>query len=147
GGEDLVAERSRLANACKLLQLSAEAYQTLYEQGGAVLSGLAKVWKRVSELAALDPRAAAHEESRAAITSQLEDLAYFLRDYAEGIDASPGRLQEVEDRLALLEGLKRKHGPKLADVLEHRDACVRELALLANADERAAEVESDLHAA
>jgi len=145
--EDLVAERSRLANAGKLLQLSAEAYQTLYEQDGAVLSGLATVWKRVADLAALDPRAAAHEESRAAITSQLEDLAYFLRDYAEGIDASPGRLQEVEDRLALLERLKRKHGPMLTDVLEHRDACVRELTLLANADERAAEVETALQAA
>jgi len=145
--EDLVAERSRLVNAGKLLQLSAEAYQTLYEQDGAVLSGLATVWKRVADLAALDPRAAAHEESRAAITSQLEDLAYFLRDYAEGIDASPGRLQEVEDRLALLERLKRKHGPMLTDVLEHRDACVRELTLLANADERAAEVETALQAA
>ena len=145
--EDLVAERSRLANAGKLLQLSAEAYQTLYEQDGAVLSGLATVWKRVADLAALDPRAAAYEESRAAITSQLEDLAYFLRDYAEGIDASPGRLQEVEDRLALLERLKRKHGPMLTDILEHRDACVRELMLLANADERAAEVETALQAA
>ena len=145
--EDLVAERSRLVNAGKLLQLSAEAYQTLYEQDGAVLSGLATVWKRVADLAALDPRAAAYEESRAAITSQLEDLAYFLRDYAEGIDASPGRLQEVEDRLALLERLKRKHGPMLTDVLEHRDACVRELTLLANADERAAEVENALQAA
>ncbi len=58
--EDLVAERSRLANAGKLLQLSAEAYQTLYEQDGAVLSGLAAVWKRVADLAALDPRAAAY---------------------------------------------------------------------------------------
>ena len=145
--EDLVAERSRLANAGKLLRLSAEAYQTLYEQDGAVLSGLATVWKRVADLAALDPRAAAYEEGRAAITSQLEDLAYFLRDYAEGIDASPGRLQEVEDRLALLERLKRKHGPMLTDVLEHRDACVRELTLLANADERAAEVETALQAA
>ena len=145
--EDLVAERSRLANAGKLLQLSAEAYQTLYEQDGAVLSGLAAVWKRVADLAALDPRAAAYEEGRVAITSQLEDLAYFLRDYAEGIDASPGRLQEVEDRLALLERLKRKHGPALADVLAHREACVRELALLASADERAADVEVALQAA
>ncbi len=145
--EDLIAERSRLANAGRLLQLSAEAYQTLYERDDAVLSGLATVWKRVADLAALDPRAAAYVESRAAISSQLEDLAYFLRDYAEGIDASPGRLQDVEDRLALLERLKRKHGPTLADVLAHRDACVRELALLATADERAAEVERSLQAA
>ena len=145
--EDLAAERSRLANAGKLVQLSAEAYQTLYDQDGAVLSGLATVWKRVADLAALDPRAAVYQESRTAITSQLEDLAYFLRDYADRIDASPGRLQEVEDRLALIERLKRKHGPTLADVLAHRDACVRDLALLASADERAADVEVALQAA
>jgi DNA repair protein RecN (Recombination protein N) len=145
--EELAGERHRLANAGKLLQLSAEAYQTLYEQDGAVLSGLATVWKRVADLAALDPRAAAYDESRAAITSQLEDLAYFLRDYAEGIDASPGRLQEVEDRLAALERLKRKHGPTLSDVLAHRDLCVRELALLASADERAADVTLEVEAA
>ena len=145
--EELTGEKSRLANAGKLLQLSAEAYQTLYEQDGAVLSGLATVWKRVADLASLDPRASTYVDGRGAITSQLEDLAYFLRDYAEGIDASPGRLQEVEDRLALLERLKRKHGPTLADVLAHRDACIRELALLSSAEERAADVESAVQAA
>ena len=50
-------------------------------------------------------------ERATAIKAQLEDLAFTLRDFADGIDASPARLQEVEDRLALLERLKRKHGP------------------------------------
>ena len=148
-GEDdaLAAERRVLANAERVLQLSAEAYQTLYEQDGAVLSGLAAVWKRVADLAALDPRAASHLEGRPGITSQLEDLAFFLRDYAEGIDASPHRLQEVEDRLTLLDRLKRKYGPTLDDVLVHREACVAELTRLASADERAAEIETALEAA
>ena len=50
----------------------------------------------------------------------------FLREYADGIDASPARLQQVEDRLALLERLKRKYGPTLADVIEKGDALARE---------------------
>ena len=53
-------------------------------------------------------------EARDGIKSQLEDLAFFLRRYARRIDASPARLQQVEDRLALLERLKRKYGPTLA---------------------------------
>ena len=61
------------------------------------------------------------------IKSQLEDLAGFLRKYADSIDASPARLQQVEERLALLERLKRKHGPTLADVIARRDALRREL--------------------
>jgi DNA repair protein RecN (Recombination protein N) len=148
-GEDatLEAERHVLANAGRLVQLSGDAYQALYEQDGAVLSGLAAVWKRVAELAALDPRASVYLDTRSAIQSQLEDLAYFLRDYVEGIDASPGRLQDVEDRLALLERLKRKHGPTLDDVIAHAAQCERQLVTLASADERAAEVDRDFHRA
>ena len=43
---------------------------------------------------------------------------YFLRSYSGGFDASPARLQEVEDRLAVLERLKKKHGPTLQDVID-----------------------------
>jgi DNA repair protein RecN (Recombination protein N) len=148
-GEDLTleAERHVLTNAERLVQLSGDAYQALYEQDGAVLSGLAAVWKRVSDLAALDPRAGAYLEARAAIQSQLEDLAYFLRDYADRIDASPGRLQDVEDRLALLDRLKRKHGPTLDEVIAHAADCERELETLASADERAADVDRELRRA
>jgi DNA repair protein RecN (Recombination protein N) len=62
-------------------------------------------------LASLDPEFAVYLEARDGIKSQLEDLAHFLRSYADGIDASPARLQQVEDRLASLERLKRKYGP------------------------------------
>jgi hypothetical protein len=54
-------------------------------------------------------------------------LAYFLRSYGNSIDASGERLQEVEDRLALLERLKKKHGPMLADVLARQGALAAEL--------------------
>lgn len=148
-GEDvaLEAERHVLANAERLAQLSGEAYQALYEQDGAVMSGLAAVWKKVGDLAALDVRATPFLDGKGAIQSQLEELAYFLRDYAHGIDAAPGRLQEVEDRLALLDRLKRKHGPTLEDVIAHGGQCERELETLASADERAADVDRELRRA
>lgn len=148
-GEDeaLEAERQVLANAEKLQRLSAEAYQLLYERDEAVLSGLNAVWKRVSDLASVDPRAQPYLDSRAVVSSQLEDLAFFLRDYAEHIDASPARLQTVDDRVGLLDRLKRKYGPRLADVIAHAEACRTELAALQSSDERKAEVASLLHAA
>jgi DNA repair protein RecN (Recombination protein N) len=102
-----------------------------------VLGALTGIWRRVGELGAFDPRVAPYLETRDAIKSQLEDLAFFLRGYAEQIDASPARLQEVDDRLVLLERLKRKYGPALGDVLTHHDTCVQELASLASLDERA----------
>ena len=141
-GEDAALEQERrlLANAERLVALSSDIYQSLYEQDGAVLSTLATVWKRVADLAALDERAAPYAEHRTAIQSQLEELAYFVRDYAADIDASPGRLTEVEDRLALLTRLKKKYGPSIAEVLARREECDRELQALSSSDERAAEV-------
>ena len=63
------------------------------------------------------------------------------------VDASPGRLQEVEDRLALLERLKRKYGPTLDDVIERGDALAREQELLTGAGERAEDLQKALDTA
>ena len=145
--EELTASRHVLANAEKLQRLSAEAYASLYESDGAVLGSLTGIWRKVAELAALDTRAAPYLESRDAIKSQLEDLSFFLRGYAEQVDASPQRLQEVDDRLVLIERLKRKYGPTLGDVLAHHDACANELASLEGMNERAEAAQADLAAA
>jgi DNA repair protein RecN (Recombination protein N) len=137
----LAATRQVLASAERVERLCAESYASLYDSDGAVLATLGGVWRRVGELAALDPKFQAYLEAREGIKSQLEDLALFLRGYADGIEASPARLQEVEERLALLERLKRKHGPALADVIAKRNALTRELADLEGGDQRQAELE------
>jgi DNA repair protein RecN (Recombination protein N) len=139
--EELSATRQVLASAERVERLCAESYASLYESDEAVLASLGGVWRRVGELATLDPRFQPYLESRDSIKSQLEDLALFLRRYADGIEASPAKLQQTEDRLALLERLKRKYGPTLADVVSRRDGLRRELADLEHADERLAELE------
>src|SRR5579859_5851073 len=145
--EELAATRRVLANADRLQRLSDEAYAALYEGDQAALPALATVWKKVGELSALDPKFAPYVEARDAVKSQLEDLAFFLRSYAQSIDASPARLQDIEDRLALVERLKKKHGPSLADVLARRDQLQRDLHDIEHATERAAELDHALNAA
>jgi DNA repair protein RecN (Recombination protein N) len=145
--EELAAARQLLANAEKLKRLCDEAYSRLYESDDAVLGGLVQVWKRVGDLAALDARFTPYVETRDAVRAQLEDLAAFLREYAADIDSAPGRLQEVEDRLAALERLKRKYGPTLADVLGRASDCRAELETLQATGERAAELERAVAAA
>jgi len=127
-GEDeaLHQQREVLRHAGRLSTLCAEAYALLYDAEAAALSTLGQVWKRVGELAGIDPAFAAHAGARDGIKAQLEDLALTLRDYQQHLDTSPGRLQEVEDRLALLERLKRKHGPTLADVIGRAAALEQE---------------------
>ena len=142
-GEDerLDADRARLASADRLARLSTEAYAALYEGEGAAIDTLAGVWKRLDELAALDPAFAEHAAQREEVRSRLEDVAFALRDYASELDASPERLQKVEDRLAALERLKRRYGPSLADVLARRAALEDELEQLGASGDRAAKLE------
>jgi len=135
--EELAATRQVLASAERMQRLCEESYAALYDRDDAVLAGLGGVWKRVGELATIDPQFAPYVESGHGIKSQLEDLAFFLRSYADGIDASPARLQQVEDRLALVERLKRKYGPTLADVIERRRVLAHERDLLTGVGERA----------
>ncbi|HET9193542.1 MAG TPA: DNA repair protein RecN [Vicinamibacterales bacterium] len=145
-GEDdeLAATKQVLASAERIQRLCEESYSSLYESDGAILSDLGGVWKRVGELATIDPRFAPYVDARDGIKGQLEDLAFFLRSYSDGVDASPERLQQVEDRLALLERLKRKHGPTLQDVIEKGDALRREQAFLSGASEEAGELQRRL---
>ena len=145
-GEDdeLAATKQVLASAERIQRLCEESYSSLYESDGAILSGLGGVWKRVGELATIDPRFEPYVDARDGIKGQLEDLAFFLRSYSDGVDASPERLQQVEDRLALLERLKRKHGPTLQDVIEKGEALRREQAFLSGASEEAGELQRRL---
>jgi DNA repair protein RecN (Recombination protein N) len=145
--EELAGLRQVLRSAETIERLCAESYADLYDAEESVLSGLGRVWKRVGELAALDPRFVPHLEQRDGLKAQLEDLAFTLRDFADSIDASPGRLEQVEDRLALLERLKRKHGPSLQDAIAKRDALAAEQAALTGGASSANAVEEDLRRA
>src|SRR5919106_6996762 len=148
-GEDdeLAAARQVLASAERIQRLCEESYAALYDSDQAVLAGLGGVWKRVGELATIDTQFGPYLDARDNIKSQLEDLAFFLRSYADGVDASPARLQQVEDRLALLERLKRKYGPSLQEVIDTGQALARERDLLTGSGERAEDLQKALAAA
>jgi DNA repair protein RecN (Recombination protein N) len=141
--ETLTAARQVLANAARVERLCAESYAALYESDDAVLAALSGVWKRVGELAVIDPVFEPYVSARDGIKAQLEDLAAFLRRYVDTLDISPSRLQQVEERLASLERLKRKFGPTLALVLQRRDELVREVADLEGGETRLEQVERD----
>ncbi len=145
-GEDdtLSADRQLLRSADTIQRLCAESYAELYDTESAALAALGRVWKKVGELAAIDPRFAPYLEARDGIKGQLEDLAFTLRDFADGIDASPARLQQVEDRLALLERLKRKHGGTLEEAIARRDRLAAEHAALTGGQSTLAEIEDQL---
>ncbi len=137
GEEDsLRQEKAVQANAGRLAALTAEAYGLLYDAEDAVLPGLGQVYRKLEDLGRIDPRFAPFLEARVTVRAQLEDLAFFLRDYAQKLDVTPGRLDEIEGRLALIERLKRRYGATVEEMLASAASGREELARLGAPEER-----------
>ena len=143
---ELDAELQILRNAATLHRSCSDAYLELYEGDDAVLGRLRAMWRTLDELAELDPRFLPYTQARAGIDSQLEDLAFFLRSYAGAIDVSPERLQQAEDRLALLERLKRRCGAPLSDIITSQTRLRAELDRHGDAAARINQLERELEA-
>jgi DNA repair protein RecN (Recombination protein N) len=140
--EELRREKAVQLNAGRLAALSSEAYGLLHEDEAAVIGRLGQVYKRMEELLAIDPRFAPLLEGRPEAKAHLEEMALFLRDYQEGLQVRPGRLDEIEARLAAIERLKRKYGASVEEVLAFGARCRQELQALATPEERERELEA-----
>ncbi len=124
-GEDerLVEEKRRLQHASELLGIVSEGYQSLYESNDSLLSRISQHVKKMDTAVDIDARLSPIRESLAEIGLRLEDASISLRDFQGTIHIDPSKLEEVEDRLEVLNSLKRKYGPTLEDVLAFRDQC------------------------
>jgi DNA repair protein RecN (Recombination protein N) len=145
-GEDerLESEKRVLANAEKIYNAAMQAFDLLYEGASSTSATLRSAQKHVEELIRFEPK---FQEAYGALDSariSVEDVGVTLRDYAGGIEASPEHLAEVEDRLALLDRLKRKYGPGLEDVLRLGEEVTRKLSEVENKDEILRELRASL---
>jgi DNA repair protein RecN (Recombination protein N) len=136
-GEDeaLETERRVLSNAEKLYASAMQAYEVLYEGGASAETALRAGLKHLEELGRYDPSFAQSVEQLASARAIVQDVSATMRDFAEGIQASPERLAEIEDRLALIDKLKRKYGSTLADVIAYGEDVAAKLAEIENRDE------------
>lgn len=142
--QELEEERRILASAGRLATLSHESFQYLYEDEAAILTRLGAVQKRTSELADLDPRFGNVAEQVTAARLSIEDCAYFLRDYIDGIDVSPERIHSIEDRLAELDRLKRKYGVGLDELISKLDDLKEQREALMNHEEHVGQLREKL---
>jgi DNA repair protein RecN (Recombination protein N) len=136
-GEDeaLETEKRVLANAEKLYAAAIGAFDQLYEGGASAETALRAAIRNVEELARYDARFAESVQQLASVRAIVGDVGSSLRDYAEAINASPERLAEIEDRLALLDRLKRKYGHTVADVIAFGEDVSRKLSEVEDRDE------------
>ncbi len=136
-GEDqkLEADKRVLANAEKLLTSAMAAHELLYEADGSVIAKLSAARKHVEELAKYDPKFQESLTSLLSARAAIEDVSALARDYADSIDASPERLAEVEDRLALIDRLKRKYGSSVDEIIAYGEEVARKLNEIENREE------------
>jgi DNA repair protein RecN (Recombination protein N) len=134
--ERLRSERQRLVHAHRLRELAHEAHVELQADEQAVLTRLGRIGRTLSELAQTDPAMGDCEQVAAESAIQLKELAGRLRDYAQQLEADPDRQAVVEDRLDLIQRLKKKYGGSVEAVLVTGRRVQEELQALDNREER-----------
>jgi DNA repair protein RecN (Recombination protein N) len=148
--EGMAAQRERLRHAEGLREAAGAAHAGVAgaeEDGGGAAAALAAAESVLQGASGLDPKLDALAERVAALGVELGDVGSELRDYAEGIEADPGALAAIEERLEAIDRLERKHGGSVESVLAHAERCRAEIARLEGAEERAGEAAAALAAA
>jgi DNA repair protein RecN (Recombination protein N) len=143
----LAEERRVLANSARIHALAQAAYEQVYDGAEPAVGALALALKSLEEVARLDRSMEGVCDGLRSARIVTEDAAISLRDYLERLDANPQRLEQLEDRLAVLDRLKRKYGPTLADVLTHLETVSRQLEELESSDVLARQAQQQLDAA
>jgi DNA repair protein RecN (Recombination protein N) len=144
--EELRGERNRLANAEGLARLAQEALLALDEgapEAPAATDLFGRVAHAISGLARLDPKQTALSEQAQALFEGLTELARSLRAYLERIEYNPKRLDQVEERLDLLNTLKRKYGENIPAILAFGVSAQKQLDEITHAAERIRELEEE----
>lgn len=133
-GEDdnLEQERNRLKSADDLFRLGKGIIRSLTDARDELTTSR----KKMMEMAALDPTLSALADTIESLSYQLEDPPEELQGYLAEMPSDPHRLDAILSRLHLLQGLKRKYGPTLTDVIEHGKQIAEELGQLEDIDQR-----------
>jgi DNA repair protein RecN (Recombination protein N) len=136
---DLMIERTRLANAERLNQAAGEAYRFLVEgvdEQSSVSDLLGQVVQQLNALQRIDQSTEGVLQLAETISYQVEDLSGQLQAYAEEIEFSPERLQEVEERLGMIYNLKRKYGDSIEEILAFGQRAEAELKSISQTEDR-----------
>ncbi|RZU39203.1 DNA repair protein RecN [Edaphobacter modestus] len=138
----LEGEKRVLANSERVYTAAMSAHELLYESENSAETTLGAALKHVEDLARFDARFQAAAQQLGTAKATVEDVDAEVREFAENMNAAPGRLEEIEDRLAALDRLKRKYGQTLAEVMAFGDEAARKLAEVDNREALLEELEA-----
>ncbi len=134
----------RASNAARLQQLSQAALDLIGESEGSLMTVGGSTGRLLQELQRVDASAAGLVELHEQVTNALQELQTELSRYAGKVDVDPARLQQIEERLNLIQSLRRKYGATLTEVIAFGEEACRNLRSLEARDTELARLNADL---
>jgi len=142
--EDLQQEHTRNANASRIIELGDGICNALIEDDASAFNALTLARRAIPELAGLIPEGRDWETEVDSIVVQIKELASAVGGTVQRIEADPERLQWLEDRMALLQKLKRKYGKDIAAMQAFLERAREQLRELESRGERIAELDAQI---
>lgn len=135
GEEELLqAERHRVGSSWRLAELASEAQGRLHDDASGILVNLVSMERILTELSQIDPGMDGIVRLASEAKVLLKEVADSLRSYAEGLDSDPMRLSAIDDRLAVIQKMKKKYGGTIEAVLNTHHRVKQDLEQLQGAD-------------
>ncbi len=141
---ELHTEFQRISNAARLIETTHTAQAALSEGDDTLMDRMGTLGRLLADLQRHDPGAVELMTVHVSAADALNELQSLLSRYFDRLELDPERLQELEERIDLLQGLKRKYGPTVADVMAFGEASREKLAALEGLENRAAELAMQL---
>jgi DNA repair protein RecN (Recombination protein N) len=142
--EELLQEHARMANASRIIELADATANVLTGEEHAAISAIASARRALLELADLIPEAEEWVETIESISIQTKDISNALVSMLNRMDIDPERLVLLEDRMALLQKLKRKYGRSVEDMRQFLERAKEKRKKLASRESRLEEIALDL---
>ncbi len=142
--EEIKAERNKLKHAGQIREGLQKSQSLLNDESGSIIENLGQVLKELESVFDIDPSVKETVERSRSAFYELEEVVESLRNYNQSLEFNPNRLEEIEDRLAEINGLKRKYGNDIAEILKRREQIAQELEQLASNDENMQALEEEL---
>jgi len=142
--EELKAARNKLKHAEQIREGLQKSQSLLTDEGGSIIENLGQVLKELEWVQNIDSGLAEPVERSRSAFYELEEVVESLRSYGQSLEFNPTRLEEIEDRIAEINELKRKYGNDIVKILIRREEIAEELEQLASNEENMESLENDL---
>lgn len=142
--EDLTAELNRLANAEKLATLCQKANGLLESsdmEASGVIEQMGEISQALHRIAEIDGSVTDLAAQSDSVLALVDEIARGLQDYVDTVEYNPQRLEQVENRISLINSLKRKYGASILEILAFGEKSKKQLDMITHAEERIAELE------